>query len=259
MLTPADNEPSPFDDPILYDLLCDNLDYGLDFYLNLARAARGPVLEVACGTGRVLLRCLRAGVEVDGLDLSTAMLNRLREKASAAGYRPRLYEMSMSRFRLHQRYALIMITFNAFIHNLTTDEQIATLTRCREHLQPGGLLAFDAYFPGAALITAPDGTRVLEGEMKHPDTGLPMRCFDTRSFDRVNQIQHSLNEVEMLDADGNVVRTHRSRHSVRWIYKGEMELLLRVAGFARWRIDGNFEGRPLLDETDAMVVQAWNE
>ena len=250
-------EATPFDDGALYDLVCGSLDFGLDFYLALAKAAKGAVLDVACGTGRVMLPCLKAGVDVEGLDLSPAMLTRLREKAAAVGLSPKLYEANMSAFRLPRRYTLIMIPFNAFVHNLTTDDQLASLQACRDHLEPGGLLAFDTAFPGPHWIGAPSGERVLEGEMPHPETGLPIRMWDTRTFDRVRQLQHSYNEIEMLDAEGKVVAVHRSKTTIRWIYKAEMELLLRMVGFARWSILGGFDGRPLVNETDEMIVQAW--
>jgi len=251
------NEATPFDDGALYDLFFERFDLGLDFYLGLAQEAAGPVLDVACGTGRIMLPCLKAGVDVEGLDLFPGMLTRLRHKASALGFDPRLHQANMASFRLARRYALIMIPFNAFVHNLTTDDQLATLETCREHLAPGGLLAFDTYFPGPAAIAAPDGARELEMEIAHPKTGLPARMWDTRSFDRVQQLQHSFVEIEMLDAKGMVIATHPSKTTVRWIYKAEMELLLRIAGFARWRVLGGFDGRPLLHETDAMIVQAW--
>jgi SAM-dependent methyltransferase len=255
---PTTIEAAPFDDGALYDIILGNLDFGLDFYRGLAQAAGGPVLDVACGTGRILLPCLQAGLDVDGLDLFAGMLARLREKAVALGLNPQVYQASMSSFHLSRRYALVMIPFNAFVHNLTTDEQVACLVCCREHLQPGGLLAFDTYFPGPAIITLPNNTRVLEGETPHPETGLPVRVYDTRSFNRVEQLQHSIMDIEMLDVAGNVAAVHRSQTTVRWIYKYEMELLLRVAGYARWRISGDFDGRPLVNETDAMIVQAWN-
>jgi SAM-dependent methyltransferase len=250
-------EKSPFDDGAMYDLWLGNIAYGFDFYVGLAKAARGPVLDVACGTGRMLIPCMQAGVEIDGLDFFAGMLDRLRHKAKALGLAPRLYQSDMRSFRLPRLYALIMIPFNAFIHMLTTEDQIACLTCCREHLAPGGMLALDAFFPAPAIVNAPDNIRVLEGEMPHPETGLPIRCFDTRSFNRLKQQQHSVNEMEMLDAAGNVVAVHRSEHTIRWIYPGEMELLLRAAGFARWQISGDFNGRPLENETDAMIVQAW--
>jgi len=255
--TTAPSDATPFDDGALYDIFFERFDLGLDFYLGLAKAARGPILDLACGTGRIMLPCLKAGADVDGLDLSPGMLSRLRQKASALGFEPRLHQASMSSFQLPRRFALIIITFNAFVHNLTTDDQLATLKTCRDHLEPGGLLAFDTYFPGPACTAAPSGTREMEMEIPHPQTGLPVRLWDTRSFDRVEQLQFSCTEIEMLDASGKVIATHPSKTTVRWIYKAEMELLLRVAGFARWKILGGFDGRPLLHETDAMIVQAW--
>ena len=193
----------------------------------------------------------------EGLDLFQGMLTRLRQKAAALGFEPRLHQANMAGFRLSRRYALIMIPFNAFVHNLTADDQLATLQTCRDHLEPGGLLVFDTAFPGPAWINAPSGTREMEIEIAHPETGWPVRLWDTRTFDRVQQLQHSYNEIEMLDATGKVIATHPSKTTIRWIYKTEMELLLRLAGFARWEILGGFDGRPLQHETDAMIVQAW--
>jgi len=254
---PPSIEATPFDDGALYDLFFERLDFGVDFYLGLAKATGGSVLDVACGTGRILLPCLQAGVDTDGLDLFAGMLTRLRQKAAALGFSPQLYQANMAGFRLPRRYALIMIPFNAFVHNLTTEDQLATLKSCCTHLQPGGMLVFDTAFPGPAWINAPNGIREMEMEIPHPETGLPMRLWDTRTFDRVKQIQESHNEIEMLDAKGAVIAVHHAKTTIRWIYKTEMELLLGAAGFDHWNISGGFDGRPLLHETDAMIVQAW--
>lgn len=250
--------PSVFEDGDLYDLMLSSVLYAFDFYVALAREAKGPVLDIACGTGRILLPCLQAGVDIEGLDLFEPMLKRLRAKAVALGLAPRLHQADMSDFSLSRRFALVMIPFNAFIHNMTQEAQIRCLRLCREHLLPGGILAFDTFFPSLAVVGAPEKTRVLEGEMPHPETGLPMRMYDTRTFDRVAQTQHSLNELELLAADDSVQTVYRSEVSSRYIYKHEMELLLRVAGFARWEIYGDFDRRPLSREGDAMIVMAWN-
>ncbi len=256
-LAQPDSVPSIFDDGDLYDLVLQDLPYGLDFYLGLARAAQGPVLDIACGTGRILLPCLAAGVEIEGLDLIEPMLERLRAKAARLGLSPRLHQADMSEFALPRRFALVMIPFNAFIHNMTQEAQIRCLALCREHLLPGGMLVFDTFFPSLEIVGAAAGTRVLEGELPHPETGLPMRMYDTRTFDRVAQTQHSLNELEILAADGSVQQVHRNQASSRYVYKHEMELLLRIAGFARWEIYGDFDRRPLTREGDAMIVTAW--
>jgi hypothetical protein len=150
-----------------------------------------------------------------------------------------------------------MITFNAFIHNLSQEAQIRCLQRCREHLLPGGLLAFDTFFPGLAYLSTPENTRVLEGEITDPKTGRPLRMYDTRTLNRVEQTQRSVNEVELVEADGTTRIIHRSEFVTRYLYREEMALLLRLAGFAKWEICGDFERRPLTKETDIMVVLAW--
>lgn len=254
---PIDSKPSPFDDGELYDILFHDFTYATDFYVGLAREAKGPVLEIGCGTGRILLPCMQAGAEVDGLDLSEAMLAVLRKKAAALKLAPRVYTANMSDFQLPRRYALIFVAFNSFVHNLTQETQLRCLELCRKHLLPGGVLAFDIFFPGIGIIGASENTRVLEVEMRHPQTGLPLRLYDTRSFDRVEQIQHSINEVEILGDHGHVETIHRSEFSMRWTYKAELALLLRVAGFARWEIFGGFDRGPLTKETDLMVALAW--
>lgn len=250
------DEYSPFDDGEFYDILYQGLDYGIDFYVGLARKAQGPVLDIACGTGRVLLPVLQAGVDADGLDLFPSMLETARRKLAALGLSPGLYRGDMADFQLPRRYVLIMITFNAFCHMLTTEDQLRCLRCIRRHLLPGGVLAFDGGFPGIAWIGASQDERVLEAEVKHPDTGRTLRLFDIRNFDRVAQVQHSRNEVELDDADGAPRIIHRSEFRVRWTYKAEMELLLRAAGFARYEIFGGFDRRPLMHETDPMVVLA---
>lgn len=255
---PPSSLPSVFEDGEAYDLVLADVPYGLEFYVAMAREAKGPVLDIACGTGRILLPCLQAGVDIEGLDLFEPMLNRLRAKAAALGLSPQLHQGDMSDFSLPRRFELIMIPFNAFIHNMTQASQIRCLQLCREHLLPGGKLVFDTFFPSLEIVGAPQNTRVLEAEMSHPATGLPLRMYDTRTFDRVAQVQHSLNELELLAADGSVQTVYRSQVSSRYVYKHEMELLLRVAGFARWEICGDFECRPLTRENDAMIVSAWN-
>ena len=99
---PVSSLPSVFDDGDAYDLLLGGKDvpYGLDFYTALARQAQGPVLDIACGTGRILLPCLQAGVDIEGLDLFEPMLKTLRAKGAALGLSPRLHQADMSDFSL---------------------------------------------------------------------------------------------------------------------------------------------------------------
>jgi hypothetical protein len=124
-------------------------------------------------------------------------------------------------------------------------------------LLPGGMLVFDGAFPGLHWIGAQQHCRALEVEKLDPRSGRILRVFDTRSFDRVRQLQHSITEVESVGPDGTVELLQRSEFDTRWVYKDEMALLLRHAGYIRWEIGGDFDGRPLTQETDGMLVRAW--
>jgi len=253
----ASAEPSPYTRADLYDALFRDYTADLDYYLGAARAAGEPVLDVGCGTGRVLLRALEAGLDVDGLDASAEMLARLRQNAAARGFDPRVVEGDMRAFRMPRRYACVMIPFNAFAHNLTADDQLATLRCCREHLAPGGRLVFDVFSATPAMIATPVSDPVLELETRHPESGWLLRLSDGRRLDVATQTQHSRITIEELDAGGRVARTHRFETTVRWIHPSEMEPLLRLAGFDRWEIAGGFDGRPAADHQGAIVVSAW--
>ena len=256
---PAASLPSPYDDGELYERVFHGLDMDIEFFSTLAKEARGPVLELGCGTGRVTLPCLEAGAEVDGLDLYPSMLEVLRRKAEARDLRVRLHRADMRAFSLPRRFALVTIPFNAFLHNLTTEDQLATLSRCRDHLAPGGVLVVHASLFTSPEILSSTNAPVLELETVDPGTGHTLQHYDTRSIDPVNQIQHSINEVRELDRQGRLVSSRRTETAVRWVNRAELELLLRVAGFTRWKLYGGFRNEPLDVEHQQMVAFAWKD
>jgi hypothetical protein len=165
----------------------------------------------------------------------------------------------MRDFTMPRRYALITIPFRAFQHLLTTADQVAALRCMREHLDPGGALLFDVFFPSFERMVGPEGEAELEREFAHPETGLPVAMYTTRRIDRVNQILFVEREVVESDARGYAAKTHRDRFSMRWTWKPEMELLLGAAGFTRWSVAGGFDGRPLETGAMEMIWTAWKD
>ena len=254
----ATSLPSPFEDAVRYDALFEDLDFDRSFYLALARHS-GPVLEVTCGTGRILIPCLEAGVDIEGVDLYAPMLARLREKAAAKGLACRVHQADMRSFTVPRRFALVTIPFNGFVHCLTTADQIACLGRCREHLDAGGRLVFNTIPPHLVSAPATEGVPVLEGEVRDPATGSAVRIYDTRTIDRVAQVQHSEMEIQEVDDSGAVLASHRSATDMRWTWAAEMELLLRAAGFARWTIEGGLAREPFTAVSSLMLVTAWKD
>lgn len=255
--------PSPYEAPELYDLALEGFHDDLGFWLDEAqRAALAPgrparVLEVSCGTGRVLLHLRAHGIDVDGVDLHAPMLERLEAKARTRGLQVRTYRADMRDFTTPQRYHRVFIPFNGFAHCETVDDQLQCLHCCREHLEPGGAVVVDMSYPGHDYWLDVRTERILEIESRDEETGAAVRMWDTRTKDRVGQMQHSVIEIEELDAEGRLTRSHRFETRQRWVYRFELELLFRLAGFARWEILGGWERRPLETDAGQMLAFAW--
>jgi SAM-dependent methyltransferase len=243
----------------LYDLIYSWYHDDVDFYVAAAKATRGPVLEVGCGTGRILIPSLQAGAVVDGVDLRQGMLDVLRRKAEALGLKPKVYQGDMRDFTMPRKYALVTMPFRVFQHAMTTEDQLKVLRCIREHLESGGRLVFNVFHPGYARIAEPDGEQKLEREFQHPETQLPVTYYARVWRDRVQQTMRAEVEIQEADARGYVGRTHRYEYTLRWVFKAEMELLLYTAGFSRFEVKGGFDGRPLENETDEMVWTAWRD
>jgi SAM-dependent methyltransferase len=252
--------PLPSIQPELYDAAYSWYHADEAFYLDAARAARGPVLEIGCGTGRHLIPALQAGVDIEGLDVDPGMLAVLRRKADALGLKLAVHQADMRDFTMRRRYALITIPFRAFMHLLTTADQLRALRCIREHLEPGGALLFNIFHPSFEALIDPHHPVHQDREVTHPETGLPLVLHvRSRELDRVNQVMRVVREIRESDPRGYAGAVHVHAFELRWTWKPEMELLLQVAGFTRWSVRGGFDGRPLERDTDEMVWTAWRD
>lgn len=241
-----------------YDEIFGALSADLDFYRREARAAGGPVLEIGCGTGRLLLPLLAEGIDAEGLDRSPPMLDRLRAKAAAAGLAPRLHCVDMRSFSLPRRYALIVVPFRTFLHLDTQDEQLTFLRTCRAHLWPGGRLILNFFHPSLRRLAEQDGRRRLDASYVDPATGDTVHLWVSVRNDPVHQRLEVLFVRDRVDGAGRVRATQYLPLRLRWVYRFEFELLLRLAGFARYEVFGGFEREPLVRDDQEMVWIAYN-
>jgi SAM-dependent methyltransferase len=246
---------SAYLDAALYDVVYSKVVADIPFYVDLAKSIGGPVLEVGCGTGRVLLPTLEAGVEIHGVDLAESMLERLRAKAAARGLSARVDQGDMRDFTMPRRYRLVTIPFRAFLHMESTEDQIRALRCVREHLEPGGLLALNVFYPSWDAIARDDGVRKLSIETTHPDTGQTVRVWDVSRYDRPRQ-HIAVERQVFIGQRGDDEAPIEYGFTLSWIFRFEMELLLRAAGFTDFEFFGGFERRPLVIDKDEMVVLA---
>jgi SAM-dependent methyltransferase len=133
----------------------------VEWYCRKAVDSGGPVLELGAGTGRVTIPIAEGGVRVSALDLDAAMLDKLRQKAAALSpdVRARIlvHQGDMRSFALDEQYALAIIPFRAFLHNVTREDQLATLRCAHAHLRPGGELALNVFHPSLEYMAANAG------------------------------------------------------------------------------------------------------
>ena len=221
------------------------------FYVEEARKAGSPVLDLACGTGRVLIPAAHAGVTVVGLDKSPAMLATARKKIArlpeATRQRIELVEGDMRSFSLDRLFDLIIIPFRSFLHLMTPADQRQALGRIREHLAEDGRLVFNIFDPRLDMIASHLGHRghplEKESELTHPETGRQVVEWVRRRYDAANQTIEEERILEELEAGRVVARTHAPL-SLRWIYRYEMEHLLELSGFAVEALFGGFDRGP---------------
>jgi len=240
-----------------YDLDYGDLDADLSMIQEFAARCGSPILELACGTGRVLLALARQGYHVTGVDVSTAMLDVARRKVAAEGLADRvtLVEQDMRRLTLDSRFNLAFVAANSFMHLLTTDDQLAALTRIRQHLNPGGLLLLDLFNPDLSRLLDFHGQMALEKIMTDPDTGRRLMRFHSEKVDLGQQTIHVTFIVDEVDREGNVQRT-LFPFSIRYLFRYELELLLRHAGFEVETIYGSCDLDDFAGDSDKMIAVA---
>jgi SAM-dependent methyltransferase len=205
------------------------------FYLDYARQRGSPVLELACGTGRLLVPLAEAGVEMTGVDLSENMLAVCRQKVESrqlAG-RTTLVHASMTDYDLpREDFALAFIAFRSFMHLYSQQEQLACLERTYNHLRPGGTLIIDLFSPIYRLLAQePDRPFVLRREFDLPNGNHVIRKDRFVKNDPVLQIQYAELLFEEYDTKGTMVHELTVPLSMRYIFHFEMQLLLEKAGF----------------------------
>jgi ubiquinone/menaquinone biosynthesis C-methylase UbiE len=219
------------------------------FFVDAARDSGGPVLEVGCGTGRVLLPTARAGIEITGLDLSHNMLSVLRERLTAeepeTQARVRLVEGDMRDFDLGQTFPLVTIPFRPFQHLVSVEEQMACLGTILRHLQPGGRLILDLFNPSLPALM--DDSRSAE-QPPEPETELPdgrrfYRTWRRVEIDLLNQVQQVEMHYYVTYPDG---RQERGTHAfpMRWLFRFEAEHLLARCGFEVENVYADYDKSP---------------
>lgn len=236
-------------------------DYGsfsddLVFYREMARMAGRDVLELMCGTGRVAIPLAQAKLNVVGLDIAPAMIERAHAKAKQAGAKSCRFEVADVRnFALAERFDFAFIAINSFMHLETTADHIATLSCIYQHLKPHGMLAIDLFNPSPSALTQPDGLLVYDKTFVLPESGNTVQKFVLREVDFTAQQQHVTFIYDETHADGRLTRTSLP-FGMRWLYRYELEHLLVRTGFALESVYGSYDLDPYEGDAPRLLAVA---
>jgi SAM-dependent methyltransferase len=242
-----------------YDVTSPGVPGDVDFYLGLARqahAAGQPVLELACGTGRIAIPIAQEGVSIVGLDASSAMLALAREKG--AGIESvRWVEGDMRSFELPERFGFAFIAYRSFQHLQTVDDQLACLRCIHDHLAPGGRFALNIFNPniimmGRSLSTTRGVLQRLE-DYEHTVSKRRTLRWEERGYRQATQQFRGARLHEELDDAGAVVSRSYRFLKLRYLFRYEAEHLLARAGFEIEVLNGDFFGAEFKDTSPEMV------
>ncbi len=222
----------------------------------LAQRARGPLLELGCGTGRTLVPLAQAGFEIDGIDSSPEMLKIARAKVQAAGVgnRVRLIEGDFRHGFAAGRYHFAFALMNTFLH-LEQPERESTLREWHDALAPRGLLLIDVFAPDVAELAALNGRLEWDKTWTDPATGRQVMKFLARTVDPAEQVMEVSHIYDEIDTDG-LVRRSVSSFELTYLWKNEAHLLLEKTGFEVEELYGDWEMNHFDSASERMILVA---
>jgi len=233
-----------YGDALQYDAFNDPASGDADYYLAEARRARGPVLELACGTGRLTIPFKKAGVDITGLDSAAPMLAQARAKAAAAGAQVRFVPGDARKFSLGRKFKLIFMAFNSVQHLGGRRDMEGLFASVRRHLAPGGRFIFDAFSPDPRYLTRDPEELLPVAYYDDPSGPGKILVNERYSYDKVAQTSR-IDWYYRREKDGKTVK---KRLNLRCFFPEELLALAhyngfrvaaRYGGFRREAFDGN--------------------
>lgn len=233
----------------------------VEFYRALADEHGGPVIELACGTGRVAIPLAEAGHEIVGVDRSAPMLAIAEEKRRSAAAdvaeRFQFVEGDMRDLDLGRTFRLAIIAFRSFAHLLTVEDQRRCLATVHRHLEPGGILALNVFDPRLDLCLPGEAGDypMARGTATLPDTGTTVEVVaTTRANDPVRQLMVETWQFTERGPDGSVLRQELEELTLRWMYRYELHHLLELSGFELVAEYSDFAKSPPVYAGELVVV-----
>jgi SAM-dependent methyltransferase len=217
-----------------YDRLLVNEDLDIKYYIQAVGNNPQSLLELACGTGRLMIPLIKAGHELDGIDISPQMLKICSDILNSENLNANLYEQDIINFNVDKRYDTIFISGGSFCMISDFEEAYTCLCSILYHLQPGGRFLLDIFNPlDSYKENDPDQPKIIrtaeDGEEK-------IVCYSVTEYDIQEQIMEGSYKYELFKS-GKLQEEIEDEFKMRWYGKYEFKLLLEKAGFRNITIE----------------------
>lgn len=232
-----------------------------DFYLDLCKETEGSILELGCGSGRILLPIAQAGCRITGIDISKHMLAQCRRKLQLLPpdlqNRVRLVESDIVEFDLAEAFQSAIIPFRVLQHLIDVADQLSCLRNVNRHLALEGKLIFDVFQVNLEYINDPRSIEEREDVAQYelPDGTRLRRTSRLAALHRAEQY----NDVEMiyyLTRTAGTTERIVQAFPFRYFFRYEIEHLLDRCGFRVVELFGDFDKSPLTDDSPEMIFVA---
>jgi SAM-dependent methyltransferase len=238
-----------------YDIWTEDFVEDIEFYKTIAERTGGPVLELMCGTGRIMIPLADAGLEITGVDKSAAMLDVLSAKIELIGGRVErnidVIEGDVRTFKAERKFRLALIPFNSFLHLLSRKDQEDALANVRDHLETGGLLVMSVFNP---RLDRPENL-VRHRGTKITSKGEIISKFEAQTIDLATQttLVHYFYDISRQDKEFRRVTTSMT---LRFLFQHEAVDLLNRSGFAIEETFGDYAFSALKKNSELMCFVA---
>ena len=225
-----------YGDGAWYDAEYVHIGGDIPYYSGVAGAVGGPILELACGTGRLTIPMVQSGATVHGIDVAPAMIAQARRKRAdlSVDQQARLsFEIAdMRTAALGRSFAGVVLGFNTIMHMLTDEDLFAALRTAHDHLRPDGRFFLDLHTPLHELLTRSPHERYDPQQMIDPHTGERYVVTESSRYDPRHQINTMRFYYQAVDTEGRPTRPERyTEVQLRVLFPRELDHWMTRAGF----------------------------
>jgi ubiquinone/menaquinone biosynthesis C-methylase UbiE len=236
-----------------YDIEHAPFDEDLDMYRNFAELCGGKILELACGSGRLLLPLASGGYTLTGVDTSAAMLELAQRGLAQAGIagRCQLVQQDMCTLQLPEKFRLAMVALGSFGHIITRTQQQQALASIRRHLSVGATFILDISNEDARYMEHLSGQMLHQGTWQQADGAYVTHFLSPASSNTRHLLE--LTHFYEVHRQGEAVRRTVSQTNLYLFERNEAELLLEQAGLRVKEVYGNYEFGPYEHDSPRMI------